>query len=209
MDTREYQAIIKWAGEIAEFRDDTTGRHIEHIGRYLSLLITTANEKGIYQETIATWDINSVVAASALHDIGKIQIPDAILLKSGRLTRLEFETMKGHCLYGKQLIERLETRIPAQSFIHHAKQMAYYHHEKWDGTGYPEGLKGEKTPLNARMMALVDVYDALICERPYKPSYPHDHAIKLIKESRGTHFDPVLADLFVGLSKEIAKIGSD
>ena len=192
MDT-QIVAIVNWTGKLAELRDDTEGQHNERVQKYLRLLIDAAK--------VTHWDFESVLLGSVLHDIGKIKIPDSILLKPGRLTKREFEEMKNHCLYGKELIEDLQARLSRDfnlgPFLEHAKAMAYSHHEKWDGTGYPLGLKGDDIPLEARMMALADVYDVLVSKRPYKPSYPHDRALEMIVEGKGTHFDPALVDLFV------------
>ena len=202
-------AILQWAGEFVEFRDDTSGKHIEHVRRYMEILINAAKKEGSYVKELSGWNVKAVLLASALHDVGKIKIPDSILLKKGRLSPKEFEQMKRHCLYGKQLLESLGTRLSEETFLEYAKAMAYSHHEKWDGTGYPENLKGEKIPLEARMMALVDVYDAMVSVRPYKPACSHDQAIKTIKKERGTHFDPALVDLFVKFSDEINKVTTD
>lgn len=199
-------AILQWSGEFVEFRDDTSGKHIEHVRKYMKILINAAKKEGPYIKEISEWDVNAVLLASALHDVGKIKIPDNILLKKGRLSPKEYEKMKNHCLYGKQLLESLGARLSGESFLEYAKSMAYYHHEKWDGTGYPEQLKGDKIPLEARMMALVDVYDAMVSVRPYKPACSHNQALKTIQKERGIHFDPVLVDLFVKSSDEVKKI---
>ena len=181
-------AIIGWVGTLSELRDDTEGKHNERVQKYLKQLMEAAK--------ISDWDSEAVLLGAVLHDVGKIKIPDSILLKKGRLTNREFEEMKNHCLYGRELIEGLQKQLPGEPFLEHAKIMAYYHHEKWDGTGYPEGLKGADIPLEARMMALVDVYDVLVSKRPYKPSYPHDQAMGMIREGKGSHFDPDLVELF-------------
>jgi len=199
-------AIMQWAGELVEFRDDTTGKHIEHVHEYMSILLKGALKKGPYISEISAWDINAVLLSSTLHDVGKIKIPDSILLKKGRLTPAEFDEMKNHCYYGMQLLENLQDRCSAQRFLEHARVMAYSHHEKWNGTGYPDGTVALEIPLEARVMAIVDVYDALVSERPYKPAYPHDQAMETIFEGRGTHFDPDLVDIFMSLSNEIKKV---
>ena len=128
------------------------------------------------------------------------------MLKTARLTEEEFGEMKRHALYGKMMIESLRKKVPNRNFLDYAQTLAYSHHEKWDGTGYPEGLKGLKIPLQARMMALADVYDALVSDRPYKKAFSHEDAMKIISEGRGTQFDPDLTDLFAGLSDEIKQI---
>lgn len=186
---QQISAIIGWVGSLAELRDDTTGKHNENVQRYLKVLI---------EKTGGKQDMDDIMLASVLHDVGKIRIPDSILLKRGRLTEREFELMKKHCQFGKELLESLQSQLDLP-FLEYAKVMAYYHHEKWDGTGYPEGLKGGAIPLEARLISLVDVYDVLLSQRPYKPAFPHEQALELIVEGRGTHFDPELVDLFVSM----------
>jgi putative two-component system response regulator len=141
-----------------------------------------------------------------LHDVGKIKISDNILLKKSKLTEEEYDCMKLHSMYGKMLLESLEEKVPSQTFLDYAKIVSYSHHEKWDGTGYPDNLKGTGIPLQARMMALADVYDALVSERPYKKPFPHEEAMRIIKEGRGIQFDPELVDLFVSLSLQIREV---
>ena len=193
-------ATIQWIGKLAEIRDDATGRHIERVQEYLELLIKAAEEQTM------GWDVEAVLTAAVLHDVGKIKVPDSILLKKGRLSLQEFKEMEKHCLYGKELLEELQKTIKYEHFLVYAKNIALYHHEKWDGTGYPERLKGEEIPLEARMMALVDVYDALVSERPYKAAYSHESAMEIILDGKGSHFDPDLLDLFMGLTEEIKAI---
>jgi putative two-component system response regulator len=134
--------------------------------------------------------------SSQLHDVGKIAIRDSILQKPGRLTSEEFEEMKKHAMFGVKIIERIENGDTDSDFLKYAKIFAGTHHEKWDGTGYPFGLAGEKIPLLGRLMAIADVYDALTSQRPYKEPFSHEKAVAIIKEGKGSHFDPVLADLF-------------
>jgi len=196
-------AIILWAAEMVEFRDEKTGRHIENVQKYLELLLDEMGKSELYAPELAKWDIEAFLKSAALHDVGKIKIPDVILLKKTRLTDEEFDNMKLHTVYGKMLLDSLQNKVPNQTFLDYAKTLAYLHHEKWDGTGYPEKFKGCDIPLQARMMALADVYDALISERPYKKPFTHEEAISIINEGRGTQFDPDLTDLFVSLSEKI------
>jgi putative two-component system response regulator len=161
-----------------------------------------------YADEIAAWDIDAFLKSALLHDVGKIKIRDDILLKNSRFSDEEFIDMKRHAFYGKSLLESLQNKVPNQTFLEYAKILAHRHHERWDGTGYPDQLKGDEIPLQARMMAIADVYDALISERPYKDSFSHEDAMRIISEGRGTQFDPGLTDLFVSLSdkiKEVAK----
>jgi putative two-component system response regulator len=199
-------AIIMWAAEVIEFRDQETGQHVEHVQNYLSLLLNAMKESNSYADEIAEWDIDALIKSALLHDVGKIKIRDDILLKQTPLTDEEFNTMKLHSSYGKTLLESLQSKVPNQMFLEYAKLLAYRHHEQWDGNGYPDKLKGEEIPLQARMMALADVYDALISERPYKKAFTHDEAMRIIAEGRGTRFDPNLADLFMSISEDIREI---
>ncbi|MDH5511415.1 MAG: HD domain-containing protein, partial [Nitrospinota bacterium] len=146
--------------------------------------------------------------SAPLHDIGKVGVPDAILLKPGKLTAEEFEIMKKHAALGADAIIRAEEKLDAGevSFLRYARQIAYGHHEKWDGSGYPEGLKGEQIPLAARLMAIADVYDALISKRVYKEAFSHDKAREIIVEGRGGHFDPELVDAFLAIEHKFVDI---
>ena len=142
-----------------------------------------------------------------MHDIGKIGIPDAILLKPGKLTVQEFEIMKTHTTLGRNAIEEAERRLGMRvAFLSVSKEIAYSHQEKWDGSGYPEGLKGDAIPVSARLMAVADVYDALISKRVYKPAFPHEQACATIVKGRGTHFDPDMVDAFVAIAQDFLRI---
>ena len=204
--TRLQNAIIVWTAEMVEFRDEETGEHVERVQKYLEILLDAMWKSEVHTAGLSAWDIEAFLKSAPLHDVGKIKIPDEILLKKERLTNEEFDRMKLHTLYGKLMIERLEKNVPNQTFLNYSKTLAYFHHERWDGTGYPENLKGASIPLQARMMALADVYDALVSERPYKKAFPHEEAMGIISRSRGTQFDPELADLFISLSPKIKEI---
>ena len=199
-------AIIMWAAEMVEFRDKETGQHVERVQKYLELLLDAMEQNPLYAARIATWDREAFFKSALLHDVGKIRIRDDILLKKERLTDDEFADMKLHSLYGRMLLESLQEKVPNQTFLDYAKTLSYSHHEKWDGTGYPDHLKGEQIPLQARMMALADVYDALVSNRPYKEAFSHEEALRIIQEGRGTQFDPDLTDLFIGLSENIKNV---
>lgn len=202
-------ALIVWAAEMVEFRDEETGQHVERVQKYLKLLYTAMSQMEKYKPQILEWDAEAFYKSALLHDVGKIKIRDNILLKKARLSDDEFSNMKLHAEYGKSLLESLQAKVPNQTFLNYAKTLAYSHHERWDGTGYPAHLKGNEIPLQARMMALADVYDALVSERPYKPAFSHEEAMQIIAEGRGSQFDPALADLFMELSDEIKKIHED
>ncbi|MCL2480745.1 MAG: response regulator [Spirochaetaceae bacterium] len=199
-------AVILWSAEMIEFRDEETGQHVERVQKYLEILLEAMKNSNLYISELATWDIDAFLKSSALHDVGKIRIRDEILLKPAKLTNDEFENMKLHTVYGKMLLESLQEKVPNQTFLNYAKILAHNHHEKWNGTGYPEGLKNSSIPLQARMMAIADVYDALVSERPYKKAFSHEEAMGIISESRSTQFDPDLADLFVSMSDKIKEV---
>ena len=199
-------AVVQWAAEILEFRDDETGQHVERVQNYLEILIGAMKKMDRYAKEVSTWDVEAFLKSAPLHDVGKIKIRDSILLKEARLTDEEFANMKLHAMYGKMLLESLQEKVPNQMFLEYAKTLAYGHHEKWDGSGYPNSLKGEDIPLQARMMSLADVYDALISERAYKKAFSHEEAMRTIAEGRGTQFDPNLTDLFVSLSDDIRNV---
>jgi len=206
-DIAELQnAVITWAAEVIEFRDEETGHHVERVQQYLKILLNAMEETERYASEILTWDIDAFMKSALLHDVGKIRIRDEVLLKKERLTDEELKNMQLHSMYGKTLIEHLQNKIPNQTFLDYATVLAYRHHEQWDGSGYPDGLKGEEIPLQARMMAITDVYDALVSERPYKKAFSHEEAMRIIAEGRTTQFDPDLTDLFLGLSDQIKKI---
>ena len=199
-------AILSTVAEMVEFRCDNTGGHIERTQCYLRLLVEKMNERGIYQDLIAPWDVASMIQAAELHDVGKIKIPDSVLNKPARLTDEEFEVMKTHTDHGKRAILQIIERVDESEFLHQAALMAYTHHEKWDGTGYPQGLAGNAIPLHGRLMAIADVYDALISERPYKKPFTHEQAVRIIVEGKGTQFDPILTELFEDIQEEFNQI---
>ncbi|MCL1808025.1 MAG: response regulator [Oscillospiraceae bacterium] len=196
-------AVVRWAADLLEFREDVTGNHAENIQRYLRIFTEAMASNKRYADEVSGWDVESFLQAAVLHDVGKIKIRDDVLLKRGRLTDEEFETLKTHPLHGKLLLESLPYSESNQDFLQCAIDIAYMHHEKWDGSGYPIGLKGEEIPLRVRMLMIVDVYDALVSERPYKKAFSHDEAMRIIYERRGSQFDPGLTDLFMSLSHEI------
>lgn len=195
-------ALLKTMAELVEYRDDITGRHIERTQRGLRILLDEIQKSGIYNEETKNWDIELLVQSSQLHDVGKIFISDNILRKPGKLTSEEYENMKVHTNIGRQIVEKVEILANESVFLEYAKVFATSHHERWDGTGYPNGLKGTEIPLLGRVMAIADVYDALVSVRPYKEAYTHEKAVDIIKESSGTQFDPALVELFVKVSDQ-------
>jgi hypothetical protein len=194
--------LLKTMAEMINCRDDITGGHIERTQRLLEILVEGIERSGIYQEESKHWDKKLLLQSCQLHDVGKVSIKDSILSKEGKLSAEEFEEMKKHTTFGEQLIEKIEMKTIESDFLNYAKTFAASHHEKWDGTGYPRGLKEHEIPLIGRIMAIADVYDALTSERSYKKPFTHEEAVKIIAENSGTHFDPPLVELFIQISNQ-------
>jgi putative two-component system response regulator len=189
-------AILSTVSDLVECRDDVTGGHVSRTAQTLRVMTEEMSRLGIYLDEVRSWDIKLVIQSSQLHDVGKISIHDNILLKPGKLTDEEFEEMKKHAAFGEKIIDRIQQITRENAFLTHAKIMAGTHHEKWDGSGYPCGCSGLDIPLQGRLMAIADVYDALISERPYKKAFSLDQAERIIHDSFGRHFDPSLEDAF-------------
>jgi len=198
-------AFINSIAELIEYRDLNTGGHIDRTQRYMRIFLEAMKERQVYGSEIRYVDIDLVVQSSQLHDVGKIAIDDKILRTPGKLTPEEFEGMKMHPEFGERIISKIQERVPNSEFLEYAKICALYHHEKWDGSGYPKGLKGEKIPLLGRVMAIVDVYDAVVSKRPYKDAISHGRATEIIKKDSGIHFDPVLVELFLDIQDVFAE----
>lgn len=198
----ELQDVIMVAmGALAESRDPETGNHIRRTQRYVKLLAIQLKHHPRFRDFLIPERITALYKSSPLHDIGKVGVPDHILLKPGKLTEEEFNEMKLHTVYGRDaIVAAAGTISKGDDFLILAKEMAYSHQEKWDGSGYPEGLAGENIPISARLMALADVYDALISRRIYKPPFPHKKAVEIITNGRGSHFDPDIVDAFLEIS---------
>jgi len=192
--------------KLAECRDEDTGAHLERIREFSRLLAQELSKKTAFKGYISQEYIDDIYQSSILHDIGKVGIPDAILLKPGKLDKEEFETIKNHTLLGGDALMAADDRVGGESFLTLGKEIAYHHHEKWDGTGYPKGLKGDKIPLSARIVSVADVYDALTSERPYKKAFSHDQSKRMIENEKGRHFDPELVDMFLVCEKEFNAI---
>jgi putative two-component system response regulator len=190
-------ALLKTIAELVECRDVITGDHIERTQRGISIMLEELEKSGVYREETKDWDTKLLLQSCQLHDLGKISIADSILKKHGKLDEEEFEEMKKHTVFGERVIEKIETMAKESDFLKYAKIFAASHHEKWDGTGYPRGLKGNEIPLLGRVMAIADVYDALTSVRPYKKAFTHEEAVRIIAEGGGTQFDPALVELFV------------
>ena len=197
---------------LAETRDNETGGHILRTQRYVQVLARRLAYSPKYSDVLDEKTVGLLFKSAPLHDIGKVGIPDAILLNPGKLTDEEFAIMKTHCHLAYQTLLRAEKLFEMESkpsFLSHARDIAYTHQEKWDGSGYPRGLKGEEIPLSGRIMAVADVYDALICKRVYKPPFPHERAVSIISEDRGTHFDPDVVDAFLEIQDDFKTIASE
>ena len=201
------EATILAMASLAETRDNETGNHIRRTQNYICALARQLQHHPRFADTLTDENIDLLFKSAPLHDIGKVGVPDAILLKAGKLTPEEFEIMKLHTLYGRDVIESVEDYLGgSNSFLRFAREIAFSHQEKWDGSGYPQGLQGEAIPVSARLMAVADVYDALISRRVYKPPFTHDDAMKMIREGRGRHFDPDVVDAFLLIEDEVRGI---
>lgn len=198
----QYNTIVGMANLI-EGRDGDTGEHVKRTGWFVDKIARKLITDSVYAEQIDEVFLDNLRKAAPLHDIGKIKIPDAILQKPGKLTAEEFEIMKGHAAEGGAIIYDTMGGIEERDYIEMAHDMAKYHHEKWDGSGYPEGRSGENIPLCARIMAVADVFDALISKRCYKEAMPLDEAYRIIEDSAGSHFDPVIVAAFITLRDEV------
>lgn len=197
---------IRSMGTLAEYRDPETGGHIRRTQQYVRILALHLKNDPRFRDRLDDTAIDLLVKSAPLHDIGKVGVRDNILLKPGALTPEEFEEMKRHTIYGRDALLVSEKMLGEDSFLSVAREIAYTHQEKWDGTGYPRGLKGEEIPLFGRLMAVADVYDALISKRVYKPPYPHERAVEMIREGRGSHFDPDIVDAFLVLADDFRRI---
>jgi putative two-component system response regulator len=203
-----HTGIIHIMADLVERHDENTGKHIERTTEYMRILIEAMTQKGIYVEETKNWDTDSVILSARLHDVGKIRIPDSILNKPGSLTKEEFEKVKTHSAEGERIIEKAIKRTGDVEFLLNAKLIAAYHHERWNGKGYPYSLKGTEIPLQGRLMAIIDVYDALVSERPYKKAFSHDEAVELITKESGEHFDPLIVEVFIGAIEQIKEVGT-
>lgn len=201
------QAVtIESLATLAEYRDPETGGHIKRTQNYVKALAVHLKDHPRYRDELNDETIELLYLSAPLHDLGKVGVPDHILLKAGKLTDEEFEEMKKHTVYGHDALLITEQKLGEDTFLRLAREIAYTHQEKWDGSGYPLGLKGYAIPLAGRLMALADVYDALISKRVYKPPFPHEKAVQIIVEGKDQHFDPDLVDAFVELQETFRNI---
>ena len=194
--------------DMVESRDQCTGDHVRKTAAYTGIIMRQLRKDGVYLDQLTDEFMQDVENSAPLHDVGKIQVPDAILNKPGRLTDDEFDLMKTHTTAGSQVITQAMNTVSEQDsgYLREARNLAHYHHEKWNGAGYPSGLKGEEIPLSARIMAVADVFDALVSKRSYKDGFPFEKAMGIIKESSGSHFDPKVVQAFVEASDEVYQV---
>ena len=206
---RSHIALLDSMSHVAEVHDFETGAHIIRTKKYIKLLAEYIYSKGIYKDELSKDIINMMYITAPMHDIGKVGIEDAILKKQGKLSQIEYEVMKTHAELGKHILNNAISSYKENKFFIMAKNIAHYHHEKWDGTGYPKGLKGIEIPLESRFMAISDVYDALVSKRVYKEPFSFERTIEIIQDGRGTHFDPILVDAFMEIKEEFHKISEE
>lgn len=202
-------ATVIAMASLAESRNQDTGNHIRRTQHYVAALARELRFQARYETELSDENIALLYKAAPLHDIGKVGVPDAILLKPGRLTDDEFELMKMHTVYGRDAIIGVERTLGGSNqFLRYAKEITWSHQERWDGSGYPQGLAGEAIPLSARLMAVADVYDALITTRSYRPAFTHETAVELIRQGRGEHFDPDVVDAMLTIEEKFRTIVS-
>lgn len=202
--------MINVMADLVESRDQSTGDHIKNTSEYVAIICDELIKEGKFSDVLNEEFKNNIVASAPMHDIGKIKISDTILNKPGKFTDEEYEIMKTHAAEGAKIISTVKKSVESdalkEDYLGEAENMAHYHHEKWNGKGYPCGLKGEEIPLSARIMAVADVFDALVAARVYKPAMPFEKALSIIKESSGEHFDPVIVEAFVNAEDKIRAV---
>jgi putative two-component system response regulator len=197
------EKIVKTISNLLEFRGSQENEHTERLECFLRALVEEMFNRNIYTDTMRFWNMDFFFQSAVLHDVGKIAVPERIVLKRGKLNSSEFNEMKNHTCYGEQIISKLRDIFPESRLLAQAQIIAGTHHERWDGTGYPRGLAGEQIPLEGRCMALADVFDALTSERNYRKPCSVGEALQIIRDERGKQFDPLLADAFVSASRHL------
>jgi response regulator RpfG family c-di-GMP phosphodiesterase len=201
--------LILVLADMVESRDKNTGDHVRKTAIYTRIIMRELLREGIYTDTLTEDFISDVIKSAPLHDIGKISVSDAILNKPGKLSEEEFDLMKYHTTAGREIIERVIDMVPESGYLDTAKDLAEFHHEKWNGKGYPNGISGEEIPLSARIMAVADVFDALVSKRSYKEGMPVEKAFSIIEEGKGSHFDPYVAQAFLNAEAEVREVVND
>lgn len=202
----QQSSLIMLLADMVENRDESTGDHVRKTAAYTRIIMEELKREGHYTDQLTDEFIDDVFKSAPLHDIGKISISDTILNKPGKLTDDEFEIMKTHTTAGAKILEQAMETMPDSKYLKEAKNLAEFHHEKWNGRGYPYGLVGEDIPLSARIMAVADVFDALVSKRIYKDAFPFEKAMNIIKEDAGTHFDPLVAQAFLNAQDEVRRV---
>ncbi|MCL2276548.1 MAG: response regulator [Treponema sp.] len=197
-----HNATINIITSLVENRDEITGGHIDRTQRYLGILLNELVRSDVYADEINKWNKEVLLQSAQLHDVGKIKIKEHILSKPAKLSEEEYNSMKNHSIEGEKIIDGIIGKTQEDGFLTHARKFAGCHHEKWDGTGYPRGLAGENIPLEGRIMAIADVYDALVSPRPYKESHTHELAVEIIKNDSGKHFDPKIVEAFLNIADD-------
>jgi putative two-component system response regulator len=200
------EATVLSLTALTETRDNETGNHILRTQHYVKTLSEALSHKTEYSSFLTEHTSEMLFRAAPLHDIGKVGVPDSILKKEGQLNSKEFKMMKQHTILGRHAITKAQQKLGELPFLTIASEIAYSHHEHWDGSGYPEGLCGEEIPLAARIMAIADVYDALVTKRCYKNAMSHEDAVSMISKSSGTHFDPIIVKIFLEIHNSFHKI---
>ena len=204
--TRYHDEMVMGFATLIESRDSSTGGHVKRTTQYVKLLAEGLKNRGYYAEILTKDYMKNLLKAAPMHDVGKIAVPDAILQKPGRLTPEEFELMKLHAQKGGEIIQESFSRMGNEEFLEMACEIARHHHEKWNGKGYPDGLKRKEIPLCARIMAIADVFDAVSADRCYRKALPLDTCFEIIQEGSGQDFDPILAEIFLDMRDEVEKI---
>ena len=200
------RGLIMTMADMVEGRDSDTGNHVRKTAAYSRIIMDSLKRKGYYTDQLTDQFIEDVERSAPLHDVGKIAVSDVILNKPGKLTDDEFEIMKTHTTAGRDMLDQVIETVHGESYLQEARNLAAYHHEKWNGKGYPTGLAGEEIPLSARIMAIADVFDALSSKRVYKDAMPFEKAVSIIKEDAGTHFDPKCVEAFLDSIDEIKEV---
>ncbi|MCR5325062.1 MAG: HD domain-containing protein [Lachnospiraceae bacterium] len=202
-------ALITVLANMVESRDKYTGHHVKNTAAYAKIILDELKKIDKYKNIVTEEYENVVINSAPLHDVGKIKISDALLNKPGKLNDEEFAIMKSHTIAGKEIIEEAANMVSDSAYLNEAKDLAAYHHEKWNGSGYPYGLHGEDIPLSARIMAVADVFDALVSKRSYKPGFPVERAMSIIRDGAGTHFDPEIVDIFLKCENEVRQVAQE
>ena len=201
--------LIILMADLVESRDKSTGDHIRKTAAYVRIIIDELKKEGVYADELTDEYVGKVINLAPLHDIGKIHVSDAILNKPGRLTDEEFAKMKGHTTAGYEILVNAKDLVPEADYLEEAQNLAAYHHERWDGKGYPNGLRGEEIPLSARIMAVADVFDALVSRRCYKPPFSYDTALNIIQEGAGSQFDPKIVEAFLNAKESVLQVAQE